>query len=640
MHVNDDNNNIIIYKMNNEIYDIELTHMSPRHNQPAKITKTLKPHQLACLYKAVKMENEGTVHYRVNRNSYQTILQDYPFLRSNHNLYEGDISISTNVGIIGDIVGYGKTLTALSIVAQNSLDNIYTNRIRTQSYHSNKAYNYFTSVCNCPNLPDNMINSTLIIVPRGPVYVQWEKTLKEHTNLKYLAVDNLVYIRKNLPEYKNNDREIIEYFNQFDVVLIKNTTLDILLTTYGYYKNIAESFINRWKRVMVDESHDIINKIDTFHYSFLWMISGTYLNMCNKTSAYNSIYQNIKEMVKIDNINFLLVKCTREFVRDSFRIPPIIENYYLCKLSRHLEIIKNFISPTILEKINANDISGAIKDLGGKNETEEGMVTLICAEINKDISNKQKEREYYDSLDISTDLKANKLKQIDAEMLTLQNKLKDLTDRISEINNKTCPICLDIVEHPMMLDCTHVFCASCLINWLLKNTNNKKCPECRAEIKSTEQLTAIVTEKNVEVKPKVNEDILGKGTLSKEDTLLEIIKRKPHGKFLVFSRIDNGFIKLIDTFNNNHIRYAELKGNTSHMMNVLNQFKNGSIKVILLNTQYAGSGIDISYATDIIIFHSMKLDKQQAVGRAQRVGRSDSLFVHNLCYEHEISENI
>jgi len=278
--------------------------------------------------------------------------------------------------------------------------------------------------------------------------------------------------------------------------------------------------------------------------------------------------------------------------------------------------------------------------LGGKNETEEGMVTLICAEINKDISNKQKEREYYDSLDISPDLKTNKLKQIDNELSALQDKLKNLTDRITEIDNKTCPICLDIVSHPMMLDCTHVFCASCVINWLLKNNNAKRCPECRAQINSTEQLTAIVTQKNVEIKPKINEDMLGKGTMSKEETLLEIIKRKPDGKFLVFSRIDNGFIKLIETFHNNNITYGELKGNTSHMMNVLNNFKNGHIKVILLNTQYAGSGIDISCASDIIIFHSMKLDKQQAVGRAQRVGRNDSLFVHNLCYEHEISENI
>ncbi len=57
---------------------------------------------------------------------------------------------------------------------------------------------------------------------------------------------------------------------------------------------------------------------------------------------------------------------------------------------------------------------------------------------------------------------------------------------------------------------------------------------------------------------------------------------------------------------------------------------------ILLNTFHAGSGIDISFATDVIIFHSMGLYKTQAVGRAQRVGRTDKLFIHNLCYEQEM----
>ena len=32
----------------------------------------------------------------------------------------------------------------------------------------------------------------------------------------------------------------------------------------------------------------------------------------------------------------------------------------------------------------------------------------------------------------------------------------------------------------------------------------------------------------------------------------------------------------------------------------------------------------------------MGIDKQQAIGRAQRVGRDNQLVIHNLCYEHEI----
>ena len=610
-------------------YDIELDSNSMRCAQPSKIKKILKPHQLACLYKAIYMENVGTITYK-NRDAM--------------------IKISTNIGIIGDIVGYGKTLTALSIIAHNPLENIHINSAKVHSFHSNRAYNYFTAETVNSNLPnlDNMINSTLIIVPRGPVYVQWEKTLKESTDLKYIAIEDLNFIKKNMPLINTPDRahDIIDYFNQFDVVLIKNTTLDRLLEYYNYSDSNAKYLIYNWRRIMIDECHDIINKIEIFNYLFIWLISGTYFNMCHKISSSSySQYYNIKDILREDYINYILVKCNKEFVKESFKIPPIIEYYHLCKMSKYLKVIKKYINSAILDKINANDISGAIKDLGGKNETEEGMAALICADMNKNLSNKHREREYIASLDIVEENKVNRLKTIDNEIASIEGKIKDLTERITEINNKICSICLDNVTQPIILECTHIFCGGCLFQFLNANTLGtitKKCPDCRAEIKSTENLTAIVSIKDSkaitnDIAKDDNKSLIGKGILNKEDTLLEILKNKPDGKFIVFSRVDV-FTNIIKILVSNGITFAELKGNTSHMMNVLKDFKNGIINVILLTTQYAGYGIDINYATDVIIFHSMAVDKQQAIGRAQRVGRTNNLIVHNLCFEHELEE--
>jgi hypothetical protein len=616
-------------------YDIELDSNSLRCAQPSKIKKILKPHQLACLYKAIYMENVGSITYK-NRD-----------INVRARNIADTIKISTNIGIIGDIVGYGKTLTALSIIAQNPLNNIHINTTKVHSFHSNKAYNYFTAETENLSLPnqDNMINATLIIVPRGPVYVQWEKTLKESTDLKYIAIEDLNFIKKNIPPINNNERDIITYFNKFDVVLIKNTTLDRLLDYYSTPVSNTKYFIYNWKRIMIDECHDIINKIEIFNYLFIWLISGTYFNMCNKISSSSySQYYNIKDILREDYINYILVKCDKDFVKESFKIPPIIEYYHLCKMSKYLKIIKKYINSSILDKINANDISGAIKDLGGKNETEEGIATLICADMNKNLSNKQREREYIAGLDIQEENKVNRLKTIDSEIVIIEGKIKDLTERITEINNKICSICLDNVTQPIILECTHIFCGACLFKFL--NSSNfgsasKKCPDCRAEIRSPENMTAIVSIKdeitNEVVPTEENQSKIGKGILNKEDTLLEIIKNKPDGKFIVFSRVDV-FTNIIKILVSNGITFAELKGNTAHMMNVLKDFKNGAINVILLTTQYAGYGIDINYATDVIIFHSMAVDKQQAIGRAQRVGRTNNLIVHNLCFEHELED--
>ena len=164
------------------------------------------------------------------------------------------------------------------------------------------------------------------------------------------------------------------------------------------------------------------------------------------------------------------------------------------------------------------------------------------------------------------------------------------------------------------------------MRWL---KTNKNCPICRQNITGTDKLIAIVndTDKN-------NDDI--NIILSKEETLIKIINNKPTGKFLIFSKNENSFEKIKTELLKNNNKYELLKGSTTHMMNILEKFKSGDINIILLNTQYAGSGIDISYATDVIIFHNMGIDKQQAIGRAQRVGRKTELYIHNLCYEHEI----
>ena len=582
-----------MYQTNDISYNIEIDNTSLRSNQPEKITKLLKPHQLACLYKAIHMENVGSINYKIKKKDW------------NGEHYE-DVKISTNIGILGDIVGYGKTLTALAIIAHNPLNNIHINNIMTHSYHSVKGYNYFTAVSNNKKTPNvyDMINSTLIIVPRGPVYVQWEKTLKENTKLKYLAIDSLTFIKKTLPEYNlSNENEIISFFNKYDVVLIKNTTLNNLLEYYN--NNQKDKFINKWKRIIIDECHDIINKIEIFNYLFIWLISGTYMNICDRyyCTSYSQYY-NIKEILKEEYIDFLLVKCNKNFVKESFNIPLLVENYYLCKMSKYLKVIKNYINQSVLEKINANDISGAIKELGGKNDTEEGIAKLICSDMNKSLSNKKKEIEYILTLDIPEEQKENKIKIIDNELKILEDKLKDLTERITEIKNKTCSICLDNITNPIILDCTHLFCGSCLFQYLNNiNLNVKKCPECRTEIKS-ENLTAIVPINNIEIEnvPIKKYELNGKGLLTKEETLIELIKNNIDGKYIIFSRVDS-FSKIITELTNNNITYSTLKGHTTHMMNVLNDFKKGKINVILLTTQYAGSGIDISYATDVIILH-------------------------------------
>jgi len=610
-------------------YDIELNETNKFALQNDRIKTKLKPHQLTALYKALDMEINGSIRYNIS--SRERFISIMTMLYSNYtqfNNIDNFIQISTNVGIFGDIVGYGKTLIALALIATNDVKNIYINNIYTKTFNNYKNYSYLNiSSQNNLIIPENIIfNTTLVIVPRGPVYVQWVEMINKQTNLKVLAIDNLNFIKKNIPKYNSNKQDIINFFNSYDLVLIKNTTLRVLFDYY--YEDGNYNLINSWKRIIIDEAHDIINKIPNIKYYYLWLISGTYEDLLKK--VYNSnnsiIYSNtIKELLNDEFINLMLIKNNPKFIKNSFLIPEPIEKYYLCKLSQNINIIKNFITDSILEKINANDIPGAIRELGGKNETEDDIIELVSKELKRDLFNKETERDYITTLDINSESKAIRLKNINNEIELQKEKINNLTERISYISSKSCAICMDLISNPIMLECTHIFCGKCLMKWI--NTN-KNCPNCRTNITGTDKLIAIVDENNKNTESVEN-------VLSKEETLLQIINNKPNGRFLIFSKNENSFEKIKIELRKNNNNYELLKGTTSHMMNILDKFKSGEINIILLNTQYAGSGIDISYATDVIIFHNMGIEKQQAIGRAQRVGRHNELYIHNLCYEHE-----
>ena len=158
-------------------FNLILDDNSIQAEQPNNILISLKPHQLTSLNKAMIMEREGEIRYKINNfSSYAHLYYD------NSNIIgDNNVKIGTNIGILGDMVGYGKTIIALSLIASNPLNMIYRNPIYLRSYSNNRNYNYMTmSVSN--NLikkEDDMINSTLVVVPRGPVYIQWEKTIKK-----------------------------------------------------------------------------------------------------------------------------------------------------------------------------------------------------------------------------------------------------------------------------------------------------------------------------------------------------------------------------------------------------------------------------------------------------------------------------
>ena len=86
---------------------MELNEMSEIALQNDKLKIKLKPHQLAALNKALEMEINGTIRYKISNTTklislMNMLYSNIPLLtQTNNNI----IQISTNVGILGDMVG-------------------------------------------------------------------------------------------------------------------------------------------------------------------------------------------------------------------------------------------------------------------------------------------------------------------------------------------------------------------------------------------------------------------------------------------------------------------------------------------------------------------------------------------------------
>ena len=602
-------------------YSVILSDADPKFRQPDKITVPLKPHQLAGLQKAFTMEQEECVKYFI-----QDPRSQIPYGYNQHPNIFGYFNLKTNIGIIGDIVGYGKTLIALSIVAALKRELIHVPDFRKHTHQSVSGYMEITKANTQRVVTSHLINTTLIVVPRGPVYIQWKNTIKKNTTLTCLAIESLVFIKKNLPPRVS---ELKEYLGKFDIVLIKNTTLTTLM---DYYREAGDELFG-FDRIMIDEAHIIIMKVPDLTYKFMWLITSSYRELF----LYNyskTIYAGFLQMIQhnVERLHYVLIKGETEFVKNSFEVPSPLEKYYVCKMSKNLTAIQPFLTPAISDFINVNDIAGAIKELGGLTETADDLVKLVLTDITKHISNTQMEIAFVEMLELERDNKEARLNTLRNELARYVTRKESIEEKLREVSTKMCSICYDSLDNPIYLSCSHMFCGQCIFNWIQANSRTTRsvkvqCPECRTDIDSR-KIVAIV-------KDKVETDTIMM-IMSKEDQLIDIIKKKPDGRFLIFSRMDTSFGRLSKLLESNQITHTEIKGSTSHMMRILDEFVARRINVILLNTYHAGCGIDISSATDVIIFHSMPQEKIQAVGRAQRVGRTEQLTIHNLCYPHEM----
>ena len=137
--------------------------------------------------------------------------------------------------------------------------------------------------------------------------------------------------------------------------------------------------------------------------------------------------------------------------------------------------------------------------------------------------------------------------------------------------------------------------------------------------------------------------------MSKLIKLCKQILLNKNNKIIIFSEWDRLLTMIGTILSKNEIDNIFCKGNVHQRNNTISRFrkKNGTDRVIMLSTENAASGTNLTEATHIIFmephigtYGAVKAIEDQAVGRAERLGQENQVTVHRLITRNTIEEKI
>lgn len=381
-------------------------------------------------------------------------------------------------------------------------------------------------------------------------------------------------------------------------------------------------------------------------------------------------YYNYRYIDKRFRIFSIIVRNHPEFVKMSIDIPPPIANLIRCYTPISYNVVHNALGQDIIKALNAGDMDAVAGILGYEINTENDIIDSVTKSLNDKknevINNKNIKKHEYSLLELEKNTAKNdydRVKEIykdippdnrpiefedikrvyyninskisyvekviegyDIELKDIEAKIHNIIERLKDPTAKTCPICMDNIKIACIaICCKNLFCVDC-IEGAIKY--NKSCPLCRAKIDKS-QLHII---KDTEKDELINDMVL----LDKLDVLSEYLLINSTKRILIFSEYERTFELIEKRLTQLGIAFGRIMGNTSQINKTIEAYKQNKTQVLMLNAKYFGAGINLQMTDDIFVYHRMSSDlEKQVVGRAQRIGRTEALKIHYLCYDNE-----
>lgn len=580
------------------------------------------------------------------------------------------INVTTNVGILSEGIGRGKTRTMCELIKQsNDSPTLNVNPIDMilKSYSDYNKDNHGITAVHCNtykgesllksltdlgitavnNVRYNVVKPYISIV--GPKY-------NPYYSKNIILVDSL-FARDDLPArvYKNitiiicNQSILGQWHSELlsaeiDVYVIDRKKkipampdTGVVLCTHTMFKvyNKINPYAS-FNRVVLDEPDTThIPATNPFFCNFMWLVTATASNLRSRGYSYlacmyatiwkytdcislssNVLKNGVYIGQKYVDYSTILDKCTIPYNAVEFNLDPVIEQEYILETPEELKIVQESVSSSVLDMINAGDVSGAIAKMGGQitDNLVEASLAYLHAKIDK-----------YTNTIASTEYDGV-VKTMKTKIKKIKHKILLITQRIEENLQSNCSICMDDIVIPTtLLCCNAIFCSECILSW---TSAKGTCPMCRADIYEGGILCKHTDEPKDE--PEMVESV---ETKDKMDILLDIVSKG--GKFLVFASFQGSIQKI--NYALADYKCKVFQGMASVRTKHMSQLKNGDIDVLICNSADKCAGTNMPFVTDVIMFHKMNNSlRKQCIGRAQRVGRTNQLNVHTILYDNEV----
>jgi hypothetical protein len=565
----------------------------------------------------------------------------------------------SSYGILGDSVGTGKSLMVLAHIAR--LDVLPP----IQHFTSMGPYSSVNVLSiKHTTYARNTEAGALIIVPHT-LFRQWADYIKKQTNLRHLLVDK----KKAL-----TGETFYEDLMAAQVVLVSNTL----------YKEFSAFQVERgitWKRLFIDEADTIhlVNGYRKPEARFTWFITASWINMLypNETiylarptlnaevfgadgrfkylsPFFEEVFHSTRPYtyVRYDMTSFnffreiinshhllrskLVLRCHEDYVKESISLPALYRSNIFCRAPINQRIVSEVVPEDVKQLLHGGDVAGAIAALGVKTEDTMSLIDAVTKNLQKELVRLKATYEFKAAMEYSTAAaKEAALQSLADKIKHVQESIKSIEERIKGFEKDTCPICYDDeLKDPIITPCcSRLFCGTCILQCITRTPN---CPMCRTLIE-IKKLKQVVSKKDVTAIVNSEEAAPVDQLEKKPEALIRLFKENPAGRFLVFSRYDNPFASMEESIASLGIKVKQLKGNKDAVAATLRAFDGGDLRCLLLNSHYAGSGLNITAATHVVLLHAMTHEEEkQILGRAHRMGRKEPLHFIRLLHEGEM----